>query len=204
MGVTLAAGNSLNWFKETFASELSFEELTKGIGSIAIGSEGLLFAPYIVGERTPYVDSQIRGSFIGIDTQHELKHFVRAVLEGITFSLKDTQVIMENVADKKFKRIVSVGGGAQNLDWLQMQADIFNATITTLTVEQGPGLGAAMLAAIGCGWFADEHEATKAFVAYANEITPISENVDKYAKIYQIYSNVYQNTKDICHELLSI
>lgn len=111
MGVTLAAGHSLNWFKDTFAPDSTFEELLEGIDAIKPGAEGLLFTPYIVGERTPHVDSQIRGSFIGMVTNHTLKHFARAVLEGITFSLKDAQVLMEKVAGKSFKRIVSVGLG---------------------------------------------------------------------------------------------
>ncbi len=96
MGVTLAAGHSLSWFKDTFAADLSFEELLARIDAIEPGAERLLFTPYIVGERTPHVDSQIRGSFIGIDTNHTLTHFAKAVLEGITFSLKDSQQLMGN------------------------------------------------------------------------------------------------------------
>ncbi|MDY4308152.1 FGGY-family carbohydrate kinase [Enterococcus mundtii] len=104
MGVTLAAGDSLSWFKQRFAPNRSFSELLSEIGSVDAGSNGLLFTPYIVGERTPYSDSQIRGSFIGIDTQHELKHFTRSVLEGITFSLKDSQAIMEEMTQQKSKQ----------------------------------------------------------------------------------------------------
>ncbi len=85
MGVTLAAGHGLNWFRDTFAPDKSFAELLANVGKIAVGAEGLLFTPYLVGERTPYFDSQIRGSFIGIDARHTLDHFARAVLEGITF-----------------------------------------------------------------------------------------------------------------------
>ncbi|OTE88680.1 xylulokinase, partial [Escherichia coli] len=88
----------------------------------------------------PYSDAKIRGSFIGIDTHHRLRHFGRAVLEGITFSLKDSQQIMADTTGRHFKQIVSVGGGAKNPDWLQMQADIFDAEILTLTTEQGPGM----------------------------------------------------------------
>lgn len=113
MGVTLAAGDSLSWFKQRFAPNLSFNELLSEVGTVEAGSNGLLFTPYIVGERTPYSDSQIRGSFIGIDTQHELKHFTRSVLEGITFSLKDSQEIMEEMTQQKIEKIVSVGGGAK-------------------------------------------------------------------------------------------
>jgi len=201
MGVTLAAGHSLNWFKETFAPDSTFEELLAGLDAIQPGADGLLFTPYIVGERTPHVDSRIRGSFIGMDTNHTLKHFARAVLEGITFSLKDAQVLMEDVAGKSFKRIVSVGGGAKNPDWLQIQADIFDAEITCLEAEQGPGLGAAMLAAVGLGWFPSVQACAVEFVAYKGIITPIPENVAAYQDIYALYTQVYGATKDLCHAL---
>ncbi|TYU82727.1 xylulokinase [Listeria monocytogenes] len=203
MGVTLAAGHSLSWFKETFAKNLSYDELLTGIDQIAPGAEGLLFTPYIVGERTPYPDSQIRGSFIGIDTKHTLQHFTKAVLEGITFSLKDSLNLMEEITEKKFKQIVSVGGGAKNQDWLQMQADIFNSEIYCLTVEEGPGLGAAMLAAVGVGWFKDLSICAQTFISYRKAVTPNAENVAKYEDQYALYREVYPATKVICAELQS-
>ncbi len=197
MGVTLAAGHSLNWFRDTFAKEQSFSDLLATISSISPGSNGLLFTPYIVGERTPHVDSHIRGSFIGIDTSHRLAHFTRSVLEGITFSLKDAQSLMTEVAGKTFTRIVSVGGGAKNKDWLQIQADVFNAEIVTLKAEQGPGLGAAMLAALGLGWFENMESCADHFVAYTDAIQPIPENVAVYETIYQHYKAIYPNVKNI-------
>ena len=173
MGVTLAAGHSLNWFKETFAPKESFEELLSDIDKIPAGSDGLLFAPYIVGERTPYADSKVRGSFTRIDTTHTRAHFARAVLEGITFSLRDSMELMSELTAKKFDKILSVGGGSKNKDWLQMQADIFDTEIITLTTEQGPGLGAAMMAAVGAGWFEDLKECAKTFVHYKSGISPV-------------------------------
>src|SRR5699024_11237579 len=149
MGVTLAAGSSLNWFKDQFAKEESFNDLLKDIDQIPVGSEGLIFTPYISGERTPYTDSKIRGSFLGIDISHTRAHFARAVLEGITFSLRDSQELMKKYTGKKFSQIVSVGGGAKNKDWLQMQDDIFNNQVITLVTEQGPGMVAAQIADIG-------------------------------------------------------
>lgn len=198
MGVTLAAGNSLQWFKETFAKELSFSELLKPITKIDPGSAGLYFTPYIVGERTPHFDSQIRGSFIGIDTQHELPHFTRAVLEGITFSLKDSQQIMEQERKQKFQKLISVGGGAKNPIWLQMQADIFDVDIIQLTVEQGPGLGACMIAAVGCQLFDDIQSAIDACVFYEEKhYKPIKENVKYYKQVYEQWQKIYQCTKEI-------
>ena len=197
MGVTLAAGHSLNWFKETFAPKESFEELLSDIDKIPAGSDGLLFAPYIVGERTPYADSKVRGSFTRIDTTHTRAHFARAVLEGITFSLRDSMELMSELTAKKFDKILSVGGGSKNRDWLQMQADIFDTEIITLTTEQGPGLGAAMMAAVGTGWFEDLKECAKTFVHYKSGISPVKENVLKYNEAYESYKKVYGATKDL-------
>ena len=197
MGVTLAAGHSLNWFKETFAPKESFEELLSDIDKIPAGSDGLLFAPYIVGERTPYADSKVRGSFTRIDTTHTRAHFARAVLEGITFSLRDSMELMSELTAKKFDKILSVGGGSKNKDWLQMQADIFDTEIITLTTEQGPGLGAAMMAAVGTGWFEDLKECAKTFVHYKSGISPVKENVLKYNEAYESYKKVYGATKDL-------
>lgn len=204
MGVTLAAGNSLSWYRDTFAEGVDFSELLADIGEVSPGADGLLFTPYIVGERTPYTDSTVRGSFIGIDTHHRRRHFSRAALEGITFSLKDSQLIMEEEAKRKFSKIVSVGGGAKNKEWLQMQADIFAAEITTLSTEQGPGMGAAMLAAIGSGLYPDEAACVKAFVKYGSVIQPITENVTEYQRIYSVYHKVYQQTAPLCRELAAL
>ena len=197
MGVTLAAGHSLNWFKETFAPKESFEELLSDIDKIPAGSDGLLFAPYIVGERTPYADSKVRGSFTRIDTTHTRAHFARAVLEGITFSLRDSMGLMSELTEKKFDKILSVGGGSKNKDWLQMQADIFDTEIITLTTEQGPGLGAAMMAAVGTGWFANLNECATTFVHYKSGIIPVKENVLKYNEAYESYKKVYGATRDL-------
>lgn len=198
MGVTLAAGNSLDWFKNTFAKNMSYNDLLDPISEISPGANGLLFTPYIVGERTPYVDSDIRGSFIGIDTSHRLEHFARAVLEGITFSLRQSQELMTEITDRQFDRIISVGGGARNQDWLEMQANIFDTPVVTLSAEEGPGAGAAMIAAVGLGWFKNFEECAEVFVNYSSPIYPSDEQVEKYNQIYDRYKQVYPATKPIC------
>src|SRR5699024_12059322 len=130
-----------------------------------------LFTPYITGERTPHADSAIRASFIEMDSSHERKHFVRAVLEGITISLNESiQIFSEN--GKQVDTIISIGGGAQNEDWLQIQADIFDAKIVRLSSEQGPGMGAAMLAAYGCGWFDSLKACADEFLDVEREFVP--------------------------------
>lgn len=201
MGVTLAAGHSLTWFKEVFASEESFQELLTEVSSVPVGSNGLLFTPYLVGERTPHADATIRASFIGMDSSHQRKDFVRAVLEGIIFSLNESiEIFRKN--GKLIDTIVSIGGGAQNDEWLQMQADIFGAKIIRLTSEQGPGMGAAMLAAYGCEWFDSLRDCAEEFLKEDKQFTPIKTNVDKYKKLFAIYQQVYNQTKDLNKELL--
>lgn len=200
MGVTLAAGYSLSWFKDTFAGKEDFEQFLNDVEEVPAGSNGLLFTPYIVGERTPHADSTIRGSFIGIDAAHEQKHFVRAVLEGITFSLNESIEIFRN-SGKTIDSIVSIGGGAKNETWLQMQADIFNAKIEKLTSEQGPGMGAAMLAAYGCGWYASLKECAETFIHPSKTYEPIKDNVETYRKLFCFYQQVYTQTRVLNDQL---
>lgn len=200
MGVTLSAGHSLTWFKETFAKIESFDELLNGVKTVPVGSNGLLFTPYLMGERTPHANSKIRASFIGIDSSHKLQDFVRSVLEGITFSLNESiSIFREN--GKTVDTIVSIGGGARNDVWLQMQADIFNAKIIKLSSEQGPGMGAAMLAACGCGWFESLKECANVFLKEDKIFAPNKVNVVKYKKLFKIYRNVYESTIHLNEEL---
>lgn len=201
MGVTLAAGYSLSWFKNTFAPGESYNELLAEVGALPPGSGGLLFTPYLVGERTPHADSTIRASFVGIDGTHERKHFARAVMEGITFSLNESVDLFRS-AGKKVERIVSIGGGAKNPVWLQMQADIFGATVVSLENEQGPGLGAGMLAAYGCGWYDSLEACSAAFVKYADEYTPNPEAVAAYEGLFRAYQQVYSATRALNESLV--
>lgn len=204
MGVTLAAGSSLSWYKDTFAPNESYDELLSGISEVTAGSNGLVFAPYISGERTPYTDGNIRGTFLGIDIGHTRNHFTRAVLEGITFSLRDSLELMREYTDKTIEQVVSVGGGAKNHEWLQMQANIFNTPVTPLETEQGPGMGAAMLAAVGTGWFENLQACSTVFVNYLEPIPPQSEEVEKYNEMYNIYQEVYPAIKETSHQLVNL
>lgn len=200
MGVTLAAGYSLTWFKEVFAPEQEFASLLKGLDSLPAGAGGLLFSPYIVGERTPYPDASIRGSFIGLDASHTLEHCAKAVVEGITFSLRDSIELMRG-AGKTINRIVSIGGGAKNEAWLQIQADIFGAEIVQLESEQGPALGAAMLAAVGCGWYDSLELCAEAMVRPAGSWKPRPAEVSQYNELYSIYQEIYASTRAMNEKL---
>ncbi|WP_304057040.1 xylulokinase [Levilactobacillus namurensis] len=201
MGVTLAAGYSLSWFKKTFAPVEDFTDFVSSAAKSTVGANGLLYTPYIVGERAPYADADIRGSFTGVDGTDQRHDFVRAVLEGITFSFRDIfDIYEENGGD--FDTVVSIGGGAKSPLWLQIQADIFNRKVVSLKNEQGPGMGAAMMAATGLGWFDSLQDCAETFVDFGKVYEPNPENVKKYAELHQIYKQVYAQTKSISAQLL--
>lgn len=200
MGVTLAAGYSLSWFKDTFAKDISFNELVAEAGASTVGAKGLLYTPYIVGERTPYPDSLIRASFIGAHASHTRGDFARAVIEGITFSLNESVHIFREKG-KTVNKVVASGGGAKSDLWLQIQADVFDAEVVTLSNEQGPGMGAAILAAVGSGWFSDLKTCAKAFVTYDKSYYPIEENKQAYQELFSLYQQIYPQTKAISHGL---
>lgn len=200
MGVTLAAGYSMQWFRETFGGGVSFEELLGGIGEVSPGANGLLFTPYIVGERTPHPDADIRGSFIGIDASHKLPHFARAVMEGITFSLRESIDILR-AAGKTVDKVVSIGGGAKNKEWLQMQADVFGADVVKLESEQGPAMGAAMLAAFGSGWFETLQDCASEFIRESVTYTPDAERAQTYDRLFAVYQDVYGQTAELNRKL---
>lgn len=203
MGVTLAAGYSLSWFKETFAKEQSFEALLQEAATSTVGANGLVFTPYLVGERTPYADAKIRGTFTGIDGSHNKGDFTRAVLEGIVFSINESVEIFRNYG-KTIDTVISIGGGAKSDLWLQIQADIFNARVMKLQNEQGPGMGAAMIAAAGLGWFTSLKECAELFIKTGKIYEPIPANVARYKQYFRVFKDIYPHTVAINHELYDL
>ncbi|MCI2955328.1 xylulokinase [Staphylococcus caprae] len=203
MGVTLAAGYSLNWLKKTFFENDSFETILKNAETAKLGANGLLFAPYLAGERTPHGDSQIRGSFIGISGQHTKADFARAVVEGITYSLYDSIKLMRE-AGHEINSITSIGGGAKSKFWLQLQADIFNMEVKKLKHEEGPSMGAAMLAAYGLGWYESIEACVASFIKVEEIFKPNKEKHQQYKKYHDIYQRIYHQTKHLTEDLLKI
>ena len=201
MGVTLAAGHSLSWFKDKFYADVEFVEMMQEIERVEKGANGLLFSPYISGERTPYADSSIRGTFTGIDASHQKAHFGRSVLEGITFSLRDCLALFEGKSDIP-NSFLSIGGGAKSENWLQLQASVFNVQMERLTVEEGPALGAAILAAVGIGWFNSFQECVDQFIEVKDSKKPLNSEVDFYQELYNLYRIVYGQTVGLHEELL--
>ncbi|CAM3600588.1 xylulokinase [Erysipelothrix urinaevulpis] len=201
MGVTLAAGSSLTWLKNTFFENETIEEMIEYAQASNTGSNGLIFTPYLSGERTPHLDSKIRGTFVGIDQTHKKGDFVNAVLEGVVFSLRDTYEILktENIF---LNQLVSVGGGAKSDYWLQIQANIFNLPIKTLKQEEGPAFGAAIIAAVSEGWYCDYDSAIKDLVKLSEKtVYPEKEKVIIYDEIYRVYKSIYGNTKELNNSL---
>lgn len=197
MGVTLAAGHSFDWLKRTFFSKRTFDEITSMASKSPIGSNGLKFAPYISGERTPHFDAKIRGSFTNISDINNESDFIRSVMEGITFSLKEIVDIYIQ-KDSEVREIVSIGGGSHSELWLQMQADIFSLPIKTLRSEQGPSLGASLLASVAVGWFDTLEIAVKRIVNYNSKMYyPQNDISDQYQIIFDQYKKIYDCTKQL-------
>jgi xylulokinase len=184
MGVTQAAGLSLRWFRDTFgiSSGVSastslesgrdpYEFLSEEAASIAAGAAGLLWAPYLMGERTPHLDPNVRGALLGITPSHRRAHILRAILEGVAFSLKDSFSIFDEI-NIPVTQIRLGGGGARSPLWRQIQADVYGHEVEIVAAEEGAAYGAAILAAVGAGKFATVDEACDALIRVASRVAP--------------------------------
>ncbi|ANZ32489.1 xylulokinase [Staphylococcus carnosus] len=203
MGVTLSAGYSLSWFKREFYPDDSFEKMLEEAQEAGIGGHGLIFAPYLAGERTPHGDASIRGSFIGISGSNTRGDFARAVVEGITYSLYDSLIYLRGVG-KNVTKIVSTGGGAKSNFWLQLQADVFNAEIYKLKHEEGPSMGAAMLAAYGLGWYPSLSACAEQFIHFTETFKPDLKRHKTYERYFRIYHQAYKATRRMTKDLLEL
>ncbi|HNS31978.1 MAG TPA: xylulokinase [bacterium] len=195
MGVMLSAGGSLRWLRDNIVNE-PYEAMTSMAGKIKEGSEGLIFLPYLTGERCPYPDPAARGVFFGISLKHGREHFIRAVMEGITFGLKDSLNIMKKTGLSPGKKLRVSGGGARSPLWCQMMADIFNNCTVRLTCEEGPAYGAALIAGAGIGTYRDIVFACRLFIKEKDTFSPSKENAKKYEDFYGLYRKLYPSLKD--------
>ncbi len=191
MGVMLSAGVSFNWLKNSlFDESLGYEELNRKAKAVAPGSEGLIFLPYLYGERTPHADANARGVFFGISGRHKQGHFIRSVMEGVTFGLKDSLNLIKD-QDVTVNEIRAIGGGVKSKVWQQILADIMGQNIKLLNVEEGPAYGAAIIAGVGVGIFDSFKKVSERIIKVEDEVTPIKENVKTYKKYYEIYKELY-------------
>jgi len=196
MGVTQSAGLSLNWLRQTFFAGQSYDALTEGAALVAAGSEGLEWAPYLLGERTPHLDPTVRAAFVGISTGHTASHFVRAVLEGVAYSLQDTFSLFAELGIP-VSRIRLGGGGARGPLWRQIQAGIYGHAVEVLTAEEGGAFGAALMAGVGAGHWADLDEACGVAIEVAQTIEPDAADVETYKAGYARWRRVYPGVKGL-------
>jgi len=197
MGVTQSAGLSLRWFRDTFQASVSYEQLADEAALAPPGAEGVLWAPYLMGERTPYRDPNIRGGLIGLAAHHTRGHVIRAVMEGVAFSLRDTFTIFSEL-QVPVEQIRLSGGGARAALWRQIQADIFGRRVETVQTEEGAAFGAALLAGVGAGFWKTVDEACSAIVRVADSVdfrpdvaTLMNQRYEEYRRLYPALQSVY-------------
>jgi xylulokinase len=194
MGVTNGAGLSLRWLRDTFAAGVSYDELSAEAAKVPAGSDGMLWAPYLFGERTPHLDATARAAFVGITASHTRGHFVRAVMEGVAYSLKDTFSLFAELGIP-VRSIRRGGGGARGGLWRQIQADVYGQPVELLEAEEGGAFGAALLAGVGVGAWSSVEGACAATVRVAEVIEP--KDAAAMAKGYEEYRRVYPALKVI-------
>ena len=190
MGVTQSAGLSFRWLKETFFSGADYDALTAAAANIPPGSEGLEWAPYLLGERTPHLDPAIRAAFTGIGATHTAAHFTRAVLEGVAYSLQDTFSLFAALGIP-VSGIRLGGGGARGPLWRQIQAGIYGQAVEILTAEEGGAFGAALMAGVGAGAWRDLDAACAAGITVAQRIEPDPAWLAAYATGYEHWRKLY-------------
>jgi len=196
-GAMLAGGLSLNWLKNKVLDVKEYGDISSYAADICAGSEGLIYLPYLCGERTPHMDPGATGMLFGLKYLHDRKHLSRAVMEGVAFALKDSVLVMEEVGIRA-DRIIASGGGAKSKVWLQIQSDIFNKEIQVIDVEEQATLGACIIAGLGTGIFSSTKEACDKFVTFEDKVYyPDQKNVNRYNELFEVYQSLYQRTKDL-------
>ncbi len=204
MGVVLSAGGSLRWFRDTFAdTEVSvakqvgvdpYEIMCDEAAQAPAGSEGLIFLPYLTGERTPYADPHAKGVFFGISLRHTRAYFVRSVLEGVAYGLKDSfGTLAEN--NVPVTQVRASGGGARSAVWKQIMADVTGYDQSTINVDEGPALGVALLAGVGTGVWKSVEEACDSVISVVSSVKTNPAATDTYNQFYPIYRSLYQSLK---------
>ena len=213
MGVTQGAGLSLKWYRDNFCQ--AEMETAKGMGKdpyflmdqqaerVPIGCNKLLYLPYLMGERTPHLDPDCRGVFFGLSAIHTKYDMLRAVMEGVTFSQRDSVEILREMG-VDLKEMLACGGGGSSPLWRQMLADTFNCEVKTVVSKEGPALGVAILAGVGAGIYKSVEEGCRAVIRTNPPQPPVAENVPQYEKFYQIYRSLYPALKDSYQQLAKL
>ena len=201
MGVTLSAGGSLQWWRD--ATGADYDELVEAAEKVPPGAEGLIFLPYLSGERTPHLDPQARGTFVGLTSRHGIPHMTRAVMEGVIYSLRDSLEILREL-DVAIEQVRATGGGARSPLWRQLQADVYGVPIYRTTADEGPAHGAALLSGVAAGVYRDVAEACST-VRLREEVTePDLERKGIYEEYYEVYRSLYPATRSAMHRLTEL
>jgi xylulokinase len=198
LAVTLSAGGSLRWWRDT--TGLTYDELVAEAAAVPPGSEGLVFLPYLTGERTPHVDPLASGAFVGVTARHSRAHMTRALMEGVVFALRDGLEIMRGLGVDA-KAVRAIGGGATAELWLRLQADVYGAPVERLAVEEGAAYGAALLGHVTAGTFVDVGEAASVVRVLPEVTDPDPSRVARYDEVYDVYRSLYGTLRDDMHRL---
>lgn len=205
MGVNLSAGGSLQWFRNELckadAAEAKrkktevYDALTREAAAVPPGSDGLFFLPYLSGERTPHADPHARGCFVGLTLAHTRGHLIRAILEGVVYSMRDSLAIIEELG-VPVRQIRASGGGSRSALWRQIQADVFGRQVVTINTEEGPAYGVALLAAVGAGAFKNVQEACAATIRVVKQTGADRKAQRYYDRAFPVYQQLYRSLKD--------
>lgn len=198
MGVTQAAGLSFRWLRDLLrnSAELSYDDLTREAATIPAGSDGVLWAPYLMGERTPHLDPNARATLTGLAASHTRGHVVRAVLEGVAFSLKDSFSLFAEMK-VPVNKVRLGGGGARSDLWRQIQADVYEHEVEILTAEEGAAYGGALLAGVGAKFWGSLEEACDAVVSVQTRVRPDAKAAAVIKEQYESYRKLYPALKPI-------
>jgi xylulokinase len=195
MGVMLSAAGSLQWYRDTLAVGVPFDELLAPAQAIPAGSEGLFFLPYLTGERTPHPDPLARAAFVGLTVRHNRNHMSRAVLEGVAFGLRDSMELIRQAGLGAIQQVRVSGGGAKSLFWRQILADVIDAELVTVNTTEGAAFGAALLAGVGAGHWKTVQESCQTAIQTVDSTQPQPTEVRKYAELYPLYQGLYPALK---------
>jgi len=202
MGAILSAGLCLRWLRDQVFGglELDYAALSEAAAAAEPGAEGLLFLPYLLGERTPHMDARARGVFFGLALRHERRHIVRAVMEGVAFAMRDSLDIFRAIGVSP-RRIIAAGGGAHNPLWRQVLADVFGTPLAVVHTREPAAAGAALLAGVGVGVFPDFQQATERAVQLGDTVEPNRARVARYDELHELFRSLYPRLKDAFHDL---
>ncbi|MCD8370966.1 MAG: xylulokinase [Clostridiales bacterium] len=213
MGVTQGAGLSLKWFKDQFCQDYIreaeqtggdvYDRINRDIAEIRPGSDRLIYLPYLMGERTPHLDPDCRGVFFGLSAIHTRKHLLRAVMEGVSYSLCDCNEILQEMG-VEVTQMMACGGGGRSPVWRQMLADLYQCKVKTVQQSEGPALGVAILAGVGCGIYESVESACERLICEKESTDPIREEAKLYARYHRLYQKLYGSLKEDYQSLAAL